>query len=282
MAATNDLTVAICQMTSTDDVDANLMQIESLIEQIDPAQGVRIAFFPENALYLRLKEGESIRGVLLEDDVVAKLQEHARSRRMHLHLVSPFRLDGHLYNSSLWITDFGELRPSYQKMHLFDIALINGPTVRESDVFRHGSAPSIIEVDGWRFGESICYDLRFSELYSLYARNGVDGILVPAAFLSKTGEAHWDILLRARAIESQCYVLAAAQAGVHRGTDGGVRETYGHSLVVAPWGSVSQQLKEKGPGVLIQTLQRAELERVRSQIPMSDHRRLPLGMTLPR
>lgn len=276
MAAAPELKIALCQMTSIDEVESNLMQIESLIDSIPKSSGVRLAVFPENSLYMRLREGESVRGLLPQDECFSVLSALARERQMHLHLTTPFRIDGHLYNSSLWVTDQGEVKATYQKMHLFDIALKEGPTVRESDVFRHGSSPSVIEVDGWSIGESICYDLRFAELYSIYARRGVDVILAPAAFLTKTGEAHWDLLVRTRALESQCYLLAPAQAGTHRGQSPGVRETYGHSLVVDPWGVVLERLGEKRPGVSVQTLKRSEIERVRMQVPMKDHRRLPI------
>lgn len=276
MTATRELTIAVCQMTSIDDVEANLMQMEGLIEQIP--DGVRAAFFPENCLYMRLKEGEKVRGLLPDDKALQTLAGIAKKRGMHLHLGAlPLRLEHHLYNSSIHITDAGEIRPSYQKMHLFDIQLENTPPLRESDAFRHGQSPRIIEIDGWKLGETICYDIRFSELFAIYARREVDVILVPAAFLVKTGDAHWEILLRARAIESQCYIVASAQAGTHRGIEGGLRETHGHSLVVHPWGQIAADRKERTPGVLICKLERGEIEKVRRQIPMKDHRRIPVS-----
>lgn len=272
-----ELTIAVCQMTSIDDVDSNLMQMEDLIDRIPESAGVRAAFFPENCLYLRLKEGDIIKGLYPEDEALLALSEIAQKRRMNLHLGAlPLRIENHLYNSSVHITDQGEIRPTYQKMHLFDIQLENQAPVRESDVFRHGQGPKLLDIDGWKFGETICYDVRFAELYSMYARREVDAILVPSSFLVKTGEAHWDVLLRARAIESQCYVLAPAQAGTHRGVRGGLRETYGHSLIVHPWGRIEGDLGSQGPGVLIHTLKRDELEKVRRQIPMKDHRRIPV------
>ncbi|MBX2988887.1 MAG: carbon-nitrogen hydrolase family protein [Bdellovibrionaceae bacterium] len=264
-------------MTSSDDVEANLMQMENLLERIPDSAGVRAAFFPENALYTRLIEGEKIVGVEIHDEILRALAVIAKKRRLHLHLTTPVRLEHHVYNASLHINDLGEVSPSYQKMHLFDIALVNGPSVRESDSFRHGSGLKILEIDGWKFGQSICYDVRFAELYATYARQGVDAILVPSAFLVRTGEAHWEVLLRARAIESQAYVLAPAQAGVHHGRHGGMRETYGHSLIVDPWGTVQARLTERGPAVALHTLQSDEIEKVRRQIPMKDHRRLPVS-----
>jgi predicted amidohydrolase len=161
-------------------------------------------------------------------------------------------------------------------MHLFDIQLEGQKAIRESDAFRHGQKPSVLEVDGWRIGETICYDVRFAELFSQYARKEVDVILVPAAFLVKTGEAHWHILLRARAIESQAYVIASAQGGTHKGIKGGVRETFGHSLVIDPWGGIQAEVTNNGPGFSISILSRERIMKVRGQIPMKDHRRLPV------
>lgn len=276
MTASRTLTIAVCQMTSIDDVEANQMQIEGLIDSAP--EDTRVAFFPENCLFMRLKEGEKIRGLRPDDGALSALAQLAKRRRMHLHLGAlPLRIDHHLYNSSIHITDDGEIRPSYQKMHLFDIQLENSPALRESDAFRHGQSPRIIDIDGWKFGETICYDLRFSELFAIYARREVDAIVVPSAFLMKTGEAHWEVLLRARAIESQCFVIAAAQAGTHRGVEGGLRETYGHSLITHPWGKIAAERVERTPGVLSYTLDRDEIEKVRRQIPMKDHRRIPVS-----
>lgn len=272
------LKVALCQMTSVDDIETNLMQIESLIERLPESEGVRLALFPENCLYQRLVEGEAMQVLQLGDEAFAVLSALAKRRGMHLHLGAlPIRLDGHVYNSSVYISDRGEVQASYQKMHLFDISLTNGPTVRESDVYRHGQAPAVLKIDGWKFGQTVCYDVRFAELYSVYARAEVDALLVPAAFLMRTGEAHWEILLRARAIEAQAYLLAAAQAGTHRSTRGaGVRETWGHSLAVDPWGRVLADLTARGPELRVLTLDREQIESVREQIPMSAHRRWPV------
>jgi predicted amidohydrolase len=151
---------------------------------------------------------------------------------------------------------------------LFDIQLAGQEAIRESDEFNHGDGPSILDIKGWKWGLSICYDLRFSELYSKYAHQAVDIISVPAAFLVPTGEAHWHTLLRARAIESQAFVVASAQSGSHKG----IRETYGHSLIVNPWGAILLDMTTVGVSVM--ELKKSDIKRVREQIPMSSHRRL--------
>lgn len=277
-----ELVIAAAQMTSIDDVDANVMQIEALLEDIFSAKEKtdrpRLVCFPENCLYFRIIEGEKIEGFTLAHPALKRMAELAQEYSTHLHLGSvPLYVDGHLYNSSVLVTPDGELLPTYQKMHLFDIQLEGQKPIRESDVFRHGQQPHILNIDGWKVGEAICYDLRFAELFSRYARQEVDAILLPAAFLVKTGEAHWEILLRARAIESQSYLIASAQGGSHHGGRSGVRETYGHTLVVDPWGAVAGQVEKRAPGYTIVKLSRERLESVRKQIPMKFHRRLPIA-----
>lgn len=270
----HELSVALVQMTSVDDVETNVAQMAEMLDKIHPSSNVRLVCFPENCLYLRTREGEAIQAISFAHPALKKLAEKARGLKMNLHLGSmPAELHGALYNCTVLITDQGEIRPTYQKIHLFDIQLAGQKPIRESDVFRHGTQPHVIEIDGWKLGETICYDLRFAELYSVYARQEVDAILIPSAFLVKTGEAHWDVLVRARAIESQAYVLAAAQGGTHIGKNGGVRETYGHSLIVDPWGKVMARA-ESSPSVVIATLTKELVESVRRQIPMKDHRRL--------
>ncbi|UXR65283.1 carbon-nitrogen hydrolase family protein [Bdellovibrio bacteriovorus] len=272
-----ELVVAAIQMTSVDDVATNVTQMEELLREAFKNASPRFVSFPENCLYLRLKEGEKIEGMTVSHPAFAQLADLAKKHNTYLHLGSvPLYLEGHLYNSSVLITDQGDIHPTYQKMHLFDIQLDGQAPLRESDVFRHGQTPSMIEVDGFKIGEAICYDVRFAELFSQYARKEVDVILLPAAFLVKTGEAHWEILLRARAIENQSYVIAAAQGGTHHGLRGGTRETYGHTLIIDPWGTVVGQIEKRTPGVTISKLTRDRIESVRRQIPMKFHRRLPV------
>lgn len=275
----SELVVAVAQMTSIDDVDANLMQMEALLEDIFKVNSqTRFVGFPENCLYMRIKEGEKIEGFSLSHRAFSRLAEQAQKFHTYIHLGSvPLFVEGHLYNSSILISPEGKITPTYQKMHLFDIQLEGQKAIRESDVFRHGQKPSVIDVDGWKVGETICYDIRFAELFSQYARKEVDMILVPAAFLVKTGEAHWEVLLRARAIESQSYLLASAQGGTHQSVRSGVRETHGHSMVIDPWGAVAAHVDKRAVGFAITTLSRERIDSVRRQIPMRDHRRLPIA-----
>ncbi|MGZ5278594.1 MAG: carbon-nitrogen hydrolase family protein [Pseudobdellovibrionaceae bacterium] len=268
-----NLSVIVCQMTSTDDVEANYLQIEQLIQSIP--QSADLALFPENCLYMRLLEGQAIPGLDFQHPIFQKLGNLAQSKKIALHLGSiPLREDGKLTNASAIVKANGEIKATYRKMHLFDITLEGQAAIRESDVFNHGPNPSVLEVQDWHLGQTICYDVRFSELFSVYAKQTVDAILVPSAFLVKTGQAHWEVLLRARAIESQCYVIAAAQAGTHLSSHGGQRKTYGHSMVINPWGEILFKGSSDRPEAHFIELESTVIESVRRQIPMNSHRRL--------
>lgn len=271
-----DLSVAVCQLTSTDDFSANIRQIKSLLNDLEE-NPPDLVCFPENALYLRIRENEAIPGVQVSDEVIRILSDWSREFGSVLHLGSvPLKKSNRLYNSSLVLTPDGGVHDNYQKIHLFDVDVEGHKPVRESDVFTHGSEPAIFYVRNWKFGSSICYDLRFPELYLHYAKQEVDAILIPAAFLVPTGQAHWEVLTRARAIECQAYVLAAAQGGVHQSAQGGVRATFGHSMIIDPWGVVVANCPEDfgDRRILRSVLSRDRIKRVRAQIPMKNHRRL--------
>lgn len=268
------LKVALVAMNSVDNVDVNLEIIERLTIQAS-AEKAEAIFFPENCLYLRVKEKTAVPSFHEQMPVITALKRIARDNHILIHLGSvSFSFGGKDFNSSLIFDPHGNLRVGYSKIHLFDIQLTGQEAIRESDVFSSGIEPAIFSYKGWRFGQSICYDIRFSELYNRYYQLGVDVILIPAAFLKKTGEAHWHILNRARAIEGQCYVLSSAQGGVHSSEiyPGVTRETYGHSLCVGPWGSVELDLNEANTIGIVE-LKKQELLNVRTQIPMASHRK---------
>ncbi len=270
------LSVAVCQLTSIDDLEANTRKILGLLAELEN-DVPDLVCFPENALYLRVREGTSIEGLSLDHPSLLKLADWAKKYRSNIHLGSvPLRVGSDLFNSSLLIREDGTISDSYHKIHLFDVDVVGHKPVRESDVFTHGEGPSVIELKGWKIGSTICYDLRFSELFHYYARLGVDALLIPSAFLVPTGQAHWHVLTRARAIECQAYVLAAAQGGSHVGASGGTRKTYGHSVVIGPWGEILAECPEDfgDDRILRVVLERETIESVRKQIPMKNHRRL--------
>lgn len=278
-----ELSVAVCQLTSVDDVQANLNQILGLMKSLesDPPD---LICFPENALYFRLREGEPMAAIEVEGDVVQKLSAFSVKFGSVIHLGSvPLLRGDRLYSSSVVLMPDGTIHDHYQKIHLFDVDVEGVKPMRESDVFAHGIKPSILSVKGWKIGSSICYDLRFAELFLYYARNEVDVLLIPASFLVPTGKAHWDILTRARAIECQAYVLAAAQGEFHVGKSGATRSTYGNSVVIDPWGEILASVPSSGSvgsgfsdvqRILRAKLSRQRIRQVRAQIPMKNHRRL--------
>ncbi|MGZ3690509.1 MAG: carbon-nitrogen hydrolase family protein [Pseudobdellovibrio sp.] len=264
--------IGVVQLTSTDDINENLKKIKHVIEssQIEKPE---ILFFPENSLFFRIKSTESVKALKLASPEIAELKKLSERYKTAFHLTTAIEDDGHVFNASILIDGANEVQILYRKLHLFDIALQGQKPIRESDTFKHGAKPHIFEFGGFKIGSSICYDIRFAELYSYYAKNQVDIILIPAAFLVKTGQAHWEVLLRARAIESQCYVVAAGQTGVHKSVrHGETRETFGHSMVIDPWGNILQY-KADEEGAVFCELSKDEVSKVRTQIPMHSHRR---------
>jgi predicted amidohydrolase len=266
--------VYLLQMTSIDNIEYNLNMIDSLCQNISPCtDDSQLICLPENALYMRIQEGEQMISLDLSDSVFSRIKKLAKQLNAVFHIgSSPVKTSKKLVNASILVFPSGEHQISYEKIHLFDIQLENERSIRESDVFQHGLLPRVFELNTWLFGQSICYDVRFSELYNFYARIPVDALLVPSAFLVTTGQAHWHTLLKARAIESQCYVLAAAQAGVHQSSKG-KRATFGHSLIIDPWGNIIAEGSPDKPEVISADLDKKFISSVRQQIPMHLHRR---------
>lgn len=272
MTERKSLRVALGQMTSADRMQENLDSIYAMIAEA-AAQGARLVVFPENSVFMRLKPGAKLETFDIQGAQAQHIGELARKHNLHVMLTTPVVRDAHKsVNATVYWRPGAAATIAYSKIHLFDVEVDGAPPVRESDYFYSGEKPSIVTVDDWHFGLSICYDLRFAELYASY-QGKVDAILIPSAFLVPTGEAHWHILNRARAIENQCYVLAPAQSGEHRSDGGVTRKTYGHSLAVDPWGRVIVDADE-GPGIRIVNLEADKINWVRKQIPMHSHRRL--------
>jgi predicted amidohydrolase len=269
------LSVALCEMTSTDDPAANLKQIEAHLER-GLRQGAEVFCFPENSLYFRVEKGPIEHSFSLQSPEIRKIQDWAQREKIDVFLGSvPLRGDsGKPANATVWFSPGKEPQVPYRKVHLFDVDVEGVKPVRESDDFLAGGGSAVVDLRGWKVGLSICYDLRFAELYSRYAREPVDLILIPSAFLVPTGEAHWHVLNRARAIESQAFVVSAAQGGTHHGSRGGQRHTYGHSLVVSPWGEILAEARANSE-TLVVGLDPGLIDRARTQIPMKSHRKFP-------
>lgn len=279
------LVVALAQLNSNDNIERNVNQISDLILQASNEKPeVKLIIFPENSLFFRIKSLDQLIPVKLDSDFFKKIQRVVNQTKISVHLTTAILdSDEQVYNASLLMQPNETIQIKYRKIHLFDIELEGQKPIRESDVFSRGLSPVTFDFMGFKFGSSICYDLRFSELYSVYAAHKVDVLLIPSAFLVETGRAHWHVLMRARAIESQCYVLAPAQSGKHfsESSDDSAqtkeksvyRETYGHTLAVGPWGEVIAE-KESGVGLVYVEICTTKILSVRKQIPMSSHRRL--------
>jgi deaminated glutathione amidase len=235
--------------------------------------GAAMLFTPEMSGLLdrdRVRAAANVR-IEEEDEVLAAVREAARERRLWVHLGSlALKADGdRLVNRGFVIDSDGEIRARYDKIHLFDVDLPTGESWRESATYDAGERLVLVEgTPVGKLGLSICYDLRFPALFAALAEAGAELISVPAAFTVPTGAAHWQVLLRARAIEAGMFVVAAAQAGQHE--DG--RATYGHSLVAGPWGEVLLEMGSE-PGVAFVDIDLQRIAEVRGRVPAIHHRR---------
>ena len=270
------LKIGLVQMNSTDSVEENFQQIKQILERDCKNQSLGGIVFPENSLFLKIKKHTKVQGLELKDPVFKKLSELSSLHQTEIFLTTPLKERWRIYNATLKISPKAPPVVVYKKIHLFNAALDESRFIRESSVFSAGARPQIIQWQGWKIGFCICYDLRFSELCLFYGKAGVDLIFIPSAFLKSTGAKHWEILLRARAIESQCYILAPAQCGKHISCqdDKSVRLTYGHSLAVSPQGEVLCDMKQSGPKLQIISLRKDEILQFRRQMPMKKHRKL--------
>lgn len=264
-AATSDrLRVACAQMTTAGDKAANVEQARELVGRA-AGSGARLIALPETWAY----KGKSA-GILASAEPVdgpsnAVLAGLAAEHGVYILAGSLYETraaPGRAYNTSALFGPDGRLLAAYRKIHLFD-AVSAGRVYRESDDLAPGDELVTAQIDGWTVGLSICYDVRFPELYRSLALRGAEILLVPAAFTAYTGAAHWEILLRARAVENGCFVVAPAQVGEY--VPG--RASFGHSAIVDPWGDVLAVLAEGGPGVIVADLDREVLTRTREEIP---------------
>ncbi len=265
--------IAVHQMSSSINPLANVSAMAEAIAAAGRA-GAQAYFAPEMSVLL--DRNRSRASAVVEEEQkspwVPMLSEAARESGLWVHMGSmPVIAEGdsgRFHNRSLLFDASGEIRARYNKMHLFDVDLASGESWRESAAYEAGAAPVVAESPLGPLGLAICYDLRFPELFARLAKAGARALAIPSAFTVPTGEAHWHTLLRARAIESAAFVIAAAQSGKHE--DG--RETYGHSLVVDPWGEVLLDMGE-GEGLAFVDIDLARVDEVRAQIPVHLNRR---------
>ncbi len=263
--------VALIQMNSQGDKAANLEQARRLIEQAVGEERPDFVALPE--MWTLLGDDAEAKRVAAEPvpggEGYGLLQELAARHRIVLHGGSLIERDGdQIFNTTVVFDGDGRELARYRKLHLFDITTPDGKEFRELATFTRGARIVTYDVLGTRIGCSICYDLRFPELYLRLAKEGARLILVPSNFTLQTGKDHWEVLLRARAIETQTYVLAPAQWGRYAG---GQRYSYGHTLICDPWGHVIAKAQDK-VGYIAARLDLEEVERVRARMPCAEHR----------
>src|SRR5918996_91304 len=266
--------VAVCQMRSTDDVAANVSEAVRILEE-SAAGGADLAILPELFDHLGSSADARVVAAPVPGGAVSDaLSAAARAHGMWVLGGSVHELDGdRVYNTSPLFDRDGELGARYRKIHLFDVDLEGQPPFRESETFAAGTELVTYPIEDVRVGLSICYDLRFPELFRGLMALGAELFLLPAQFQQRTGVAHWEVLVRARAIEDQCFVAASAQWGEF-GPPEERRRSYGHSMIVGPWGEIIAEAPEEGSGVWFAEIDVAELRRVRTMLPALEHRRL--------
>lgn len=258
--------VACIQMRSTITIADNISALEMLVRDA-AGKGAQYIQTPEMTGILQ----KSRKGLFAEikpqseDLLVQHASELASELGVWLHIGSHAIALGEekAANRAFLFSSNGELVTTYDKIHMFDVDLDNGESWRESKVYQPGEHSRLVDTGYAKLGMSICYDIRFPQLYREYALNGAEILSAPAAFTRQTGKAHWHILMKARAIENGAFLIAAAQGGDH--DDG--RETFGHSLVVNPWGEVIAELQHDEPGILIADIDLGQVKKARSKIP---------------
>lgn len=269
------LRIGAAQMTATDDLRRNLATCQVLIAQA-AQDGAKVVLLPECFAFLGAREGDKL--AVAEDleavtpgPIIGCLAEAATKHGVTIIGGGmPERIEGdpkRTYNTAVVVDPAGAVVATYRKIHLFDVDIPGGAVLRESDSTAAGVAITTVVVDDVRIGLSICYDVRFAELYRTQVlEQGAEVLVVPAAFTAHTGKAHWHTLLRARAIENQAWMVAAAQWGQHNEK----RATFGHSMVIDPWGEIVAERPE-GDGVVVHTLDGAVLAKRRAQMPCLQH-----------
>ena len=263
--------LALLQMTTGIDPVANARTLVDGVAETASA-GAAMLFTPEMSGLLDRDRSRAAHSLYDEadDPVLSAVRAAAAKHRIWVHLgsLAVRSGEGRLANRGFVIDDFGQIRARYDKLHLFDVDLPTGESWRESSAYAAGQGAVVVDTPIGTLGLSICYDLRFAALYGALSDAGATVIAIPAAFTRPTGAAHWHVLMRARAIESAAWVIAAAQTGVHE--DG--RATFGHSLVVDPWGEIVLDMGDAA-GLAFAEIDPARVADVRSRIPVLAHRR---------
>ncbi len=270
----NSLHVACLQLHSNEDMEANIRTILPLVRQARGV-GAELIMLPENAFLLQPPGGKTVLYAEHAHPGVQAAQAWARELQCMFLIGSVMiapEIPGEVraYNRSLLIDHIGKITARYDKIHLFDVTLPNGENYTESARCLPGEQAVLAHTPWGGLGMTICYDVRFPGLYRTLAHAGASMLSVPAAFTQTTGEAHWHVLLRARAIENGCFVFAPAQCGVHTGG----RRTYGHSLIIDPWGKILAEGSADQPEIVEAKIDLSQVEEVRARLPVLKHERV--------
>ncbi|MBB6094308.1 nitrilase [Povalibacter uvarum] len=270
---------AVIQLTSGPDVAANLAAVRQLLERAR-AEGAVFAALPENFAIMGRKETDKLQ--VSEDFGEGPIQSFLGhcARELKLWIVGgtmPIRVSTQpqkVAAASLLFDDEGRCVTRYDKIHLFDVDIPGREErYRESATIAAGQSPTVFPTPIGRLGMAVCYDIRFPELFRLMQSQGAEVLSLPSAFTAPTGKAHWEVLLRARAVENLCYVLAPAQGGMHENG----RETYGDSMIVDPWGHVLSRVSAAGPGLAVAEIDHTVQQELRGRFPALSHRRFAIG-----
>jgi Predicted amidohydrolase len=276
-------------MTSAPEVEANLAMARSLLERAR-AEGATLAALPENFAIMGHKETDKVEVAELPGEGPIQAFLGRCARELGLWIIGgtiPLRVDNEPHRvaaASLVFDEQGRCVGRYDKIHLFDVAIPDrhrpnrdapqrDERYRESATVAPGNQPSVVATPVGRIGLAVCYDVRFPELFRLLQQQGAEILSLPSAFTAPTGKAHWELLMRARAVENLCYVLAPAQSGIHPNG----RETWGDSLIVDPWGQVLARVAEAGPGLAVAEIDRTVQQELRERFPALSHRRFTIA-----
>lgn len=273
--------VAVIQMSPGADKAQNIAQARALIESVMAKEPVDLIVLPEVWTCLGGDRAQKFAAAEVlpapgeqGGEAYEFLRQMAVQNQIFVHGGSIGELGADtLFNTSLVFNPKGEELARYRKIHLFDIISPDGQGYRESATYGAGQEVVTFEAGGMKIGVAICYDLRFPELFAQLRKQGAELILLPAAFTLQTGKDHWEVLLRARAIETQCWVAASGCVGAHSEPDGQPRYTYGHSMIVDPWGHVVASLPD-GQGWAVASIDRALTQKIRSDMPVFAHHKL--------
>jgi nitrilase len=264
----NHLRVTLVQFGAGRDLESNLNRLKHLLAGIGTTDVIAL---PEVFALRGSDQDYRACAQALNGPLVDHLAAIARRHNAWVLAGSLIEADNQkCYNTSLLLNRRGDTVSSYRKIHLFQAELESGQVIRERDVYEAGDKPVMADLEGWQCGMAICYDLRFPELFRHYSARGADLFFIPSNFTQRTGKDHWEVLLRARAIENQCFVVAPDQYGVNPHS---LVESYGNSMVVGPWGEVLARLEEGEQAVTL-TLDRHDLHLTRRRVPALEHRKM--------